>query len=144
MSAGEVVVVVRCWIYNYIRCNAMPWVHHLLYQSIYKYIIKVCTLKNCWWGGIVESGFWGSIYKKCILSHPLKITSTIPGIPCYMYRQGQNFTPLNFETDPISILEWQVYVYTSKCMIPNSVLWLVCHLLHFDQALALQLWISTL
>jgi hypothetical protein len=26
---------------------------------------------------------------------------TIPRIPCYLRRQAQNFTPLNFGTDPI-------------------------------------------
>jgi hypothetical protein len=28
-----------------------------------------------------------------------------------------NFTPLNFGTNPISVLGWQVHVYTPKCMI---------------------------
>jgi hypothetical protein len=37
-------------------------------------------------------------------THPLKTTCTIPGIPCYLRRQGQNFTLLNFGTDPISVL----------------------------------------
>jgi hypothetical protein len=37
------------------------------------------------------------------LPHPLKTTCTIPGIPCYLRRQGQNVTPLNFGIDPISV-----------------------------------------
>jgi hypothetical protein len=69
----------------------------------------------------------GNIYKKCTPPHstpphptpphPLKTTSTIPGIPCYLCQQGQNVTPLNFGTDPISVQGWQVRVYTPKCMI---------------------------
>jgi hypothetical protein len=35
---------------------------------------------------------------------PLEYHLTIPGIPCYLHRQAQNFTPLNFGTDPISVL----------------------------------------
>jgi hypothetical protein len=46
----------------------------------------------------------GNIYKKCTPPHPLKTTCTIPRIPCYLRRQGQNVTPLNFGTDPISVL----------------------------------------
>jgi hypothetical protein len=45
----------------------------------------------------------GNIYKKCTPSHPLKTTCRIPGIPCYLRHHGQNFTPLNFGTDPISV-----------------------------------------
>jgi hypothetical protein len=59
----------------------------------------------------------GNIYKKCIPPQPLKTTCTIPGIPCYLRRQGQNVSPLNFGTDPISVQGWQVHVYTPKCMI---------------------------
>jgi hypothetical protein len=119
--------------------NAMlyQWMHQLLYLSFYKNIIKVCTLKNWWWWGIVQ----------CVETftknaphptppHPLKTTCTIPGIPCYLRRQGQNVNPLNFGTDPISVLGWQVHVYTPKCMfIPRSawflnlVLWVLREIL---------------
>jgi hypothetical protein len=46
----------------------------------------------------------GNIYKKSIPTHSLKTTCRIPGIPCYLCHHGQNFTPLNFGTNPISIL----------------------------------------
>jgi hypothetical protein len=63
----------------------------------------------------------GNIYKKCTPPHLLKTTYRIPGIPCYLRHHGQNFTPLNFGTDPISVQGWQVHVYTPKCMfIPPS------------------------
>jgi hypothetical protein len=45
----------------------------------------------------------GYIYKKCTPPHLLKTTCTIHGIPCYLRRQGQNVTLLNFGTDPISV-----------------------------------------
>jgi hypothetical protein len=45
----------------------------------------------------------GNIYKKCIPPHLLKTTYRIPRIPCYLLHQGQNFTPLNFGTDPILV-----------------------------------------
>jgi hypothetical protein len=45
----------------------------------------------------------GNIYKKCTPPHPLKTTCIIPGIPCYLCHHGQNFTSLNFGTNPISI-----------------------------------------
>jgi hypothetical protein len=35
---------------------------------------------------------------------PLEYHLTIPGIPCYLHRQAQNVTLLNFGTDPISVL----------------------------------------
>jgi hypothetical protein len=38
---------------NAVLCH---WVYHLLYQSFYKYIIKVCTSKSYWSWGIAKSG----------------------------------------------------------------------------------------
>jgi hypothetical protein len=46
---------------------------------------------------------YGNIYKKCTPTHPLKTTCRIPRIPCYLCHHGQNYIPLNFGTDPISV-----------------------------------------
>jgi hypothetical protein len=47
---------------------------------------------------------YGNIYKKCTPPHPLQTTCRIPENQWYLCHHGQNFTPLNFRTDPISIL----------------------------------------
>jgi hypothetical protein len=81
---------------NAVLCH---WVHHLLYQSFYKYIIKVCTLKNCWWGGIAESGLQKMHPKPPPKNHlhnswdSMLSTSTRP--KCYPpeFQNWPNFSP---------------------------------------------------
>ena len=86
------------------------WMHQLLYLSFYKYIIKVCTLKNWWWGGIIQCR---NIYKKCTPLHPLKTTYRIHGIPCYMCHHGHNYPPKYWNWSNFSSR------MTSACLYPQ-------------------------